>query len=383
MELAGTGDRPQRLRVGLGLPKALMPVCDAQRVEVPAHPARLRLDWNCVPLERGTHPLPPCHLEFASPLGFWEVRRWAELKGEVRVYPNLQSDRKQVAAMFLRRGGVGMQVRRQVGKGREFEKLRDYLPGDSAEDIHWKATAKRGRPVTKVFRIERTQEVYVLLDASRLSARIVGRSARAGEASGEVEEGNIPGRGATVLERHLTAALMLGMAAEQQGDHFGLVTFSDQVRHFLRARRGRAHHGACREAIYALQPRLVAPDFDEVCSYLRTRLRRRALLVILTALDDPVLAESFVRNVSLLSRQHLVLTGMIRPPGVGPIFAGAEAESVEDIYGRLSGHLRWHDLQELQRVLKHRGVTFSLLENERMTAELVSQYLEVKQRQLL
>jgi uncharacterized protein (DUF58 family) len=305
------------------------------------------------------------------------------LKGEVRVYPNLQSDRKQVAAMFLRRGGVGMQVRRQVGKGREFEKLRDYLPGDSAEDIHWKATAKRGRPVTKVFRIERTQEVYVLVDASRLSARIVGKSWRAKQAVEDTDGGELPGRGATVLERHLTAALMLGMAAEQQGDHFGLVTFSDQVRNFLRARRGRAHHGACREAIYALQPRLVAPDFDEVCSYLRTRLRRRALLVILTALDDPVLAESFVRNVSLLSRQHLVLTGMIRPPGVGPILAGAEPESVEDIYGRLSGHLRWHDLQELQRVLKHRGVTFSLLEHERMTAELVSQYLEVKQRQLL
>ncbi|HVR35425.1 MAG TPA: hypothetical protein VMS21_06190, partial [Methylomirabilota bacterium] len=54
MELAGSGNRPQRLRVGLGLPKVLLPDCDAQRVEVPAHPARLRLDWGCVPLERGT-----------------------------------------------------------------------------------------------------------------------------------------------------------------------------------------------------------------------------------------------------------------------------------------------------------------------------------------
>ena len=43
--------------------------------------------------------------------------------------------------------------------------------GDSLGDVHWKATAKRGHPVTKEFQIERTQEVYCIIDASRLSAR--------------------------------------------------------------------------------------------------------------------------------------------------------------------------------------------------------------------
>jgi uncharacterized protein (DUF58 family) len=64
-----------------------------------------------------------------------------------------------------------MHTQRQVGKGRDFEQLREYLPGDGYEDIHWKATAKYGHPVTKVFQIERTQELYVVLDASRLSGR--------------------------------------------------------------------------------------------------------------------------------------------------------------------------------------------------------------------
>jgi len=65
------------------------------------------------------------------------------------------------------------------GKGRDFEKLREYIPGDSLDDIHWKATAKRGHPVTKVFQIERTQEVYVILDASRLSGAPSGSPPRA------------------------------------------------------------------------------------------------------------------------------------------------------------------------------------------------------------
>ena len=50
---------------------------------------------------------------------------------------------------------------------------------------------------------------------------------------------------------------------------------------------------------------------------------------------------------------------------------------------RLGGHLQWHKLRELEKVLKRRGVAFSQLSNERLSADLVSQYLNVKRRQLL
>jgi hypothetical protein len=43
----------------------------------------------------------------------------------------------------------------------------------------------------------------------------------------------------------------------------------------------------------------------------------------------------------------------------------------------------WHNLRELQKVLQRRGVKFSLLGNEKLSIELVSQYLGVKRRQLL
>ena len=109
---------------------------------------------------------------------------------------------------------------------------------------------------------------------------------------------------ATTLERFVTAGLVLGLAAEQQGDLFGLLTFTNKVESFVRAKNGKAHFSACRDALYTLQPQVVTPDFDELCTFIRLRMRRRALLVILTSLDDPVLAESFVRNLELIRRQH-------------------------------------------------------------------------------
>ena len=110
---------------------------------------------------------------------------------------------------------------------------------------------------------------------------------------------------------------------------------------------------------------------------------RRALLIFLTSLDDPVLAEGFVRNLDLIRRQHLVVVNMLQPPGVAPVFSSPNVTTDDDLYERLGGHLQWQNLRELEKVLQRRGVRFSLLKNERLSADLVSQYLDVKRRQAL
>ena len=152
---------------------------------------------------------------------------------------------------------------------------------------------------------------------------------------------------------------------------------------FVPLKSGKNHFSSCRDALYTLQPQIVAPDYDEVCTFIRLRLRHRALLVFLTSLDDPLLAESFVRNVDLIRRQHLLLVNMLQPPGVSPMFTNPNLASIDDLYQHLGGHLLWHKLRELEKILQRRGVAFSLLQNERLSAELVFQYLNVKRRQLI
>ncbi|HAV65046.1 MAG TPA: DUF58 domain-containing protein [Verrucomicrobiales bacterium] len=383
MELANPTGRARQLRVGLDLPSGLGVTEPEQIVSIPAGQPVSLLKWACRPLQRGRFAIERVHLEAASPLGFWAMRTTVASQCELRVYPNLLDDRRGMAAMFLHRGALGIHAQRQMGKGRDFEQLRDYIPGDGMDEISWKATARRAQPVTKVFQIERTQEVYVIVDASRLSAREQPRPAAA-LPDGVDARGLEPDlESVTTLERYLTAALMLGLAAEQQNDHFGLITFAEQVKTFLRARSGRAHFDACRDELYTLQPRQVTPDFEELASFIRLRLRRRALLVFLTSLDDPVLAESFVKSMDLLCRQHLILVNMLPPPGVEPLFTSPDVRSINDVYDRLGAHHRWHQLRELEKVLRRRGVQFALLDNERMSPQLVSQYLGVKQRQLL
>jgi uncharacterized protein (DUF58 family) len=389
LELRVRNERQRRkqLRLALALPRAVQSPQEDLSVELPPGSEWSRLAWSCIPRRRGSMVLDAVHVESGSPLGFWAARKKLNTRCEVRVYPNLASDRKNLAALFLNRSTLGLHAQRQLGKGREFEKLREYVPGDGYDEVHWKATARRGKPITKVFQIEKTQEIYVVIDASRLSAREPVPSSKfqvSGSDDGPPELGtrNLE-LGTSILERYITAALMLGLAAEKQGDLFGLITFSDKVQKFVRAKNGKAHYNTCRDALFTLQPQIVSPDFDELCTFLRLRLRRRTMLFFLTSLDDPVLAESFARNMDLIRRQHLVLVNMIQPPGVEPVFTNPNVTTLDQLYQHLGGHLQWTKLRELETVLRRRGVQFSLLSNERLSAELVSQYLNVKRRQLL
>jgi len=386
LDLGNPTERARRLRVGLNFPESIDTTFAEQIVTLPAGQPTSRIDWSCTPRRRGRFHLDRVYLEGTSPGGLWAFRGSLPVACELRVYPNLLTERRGMAAMFLHRGSLGIHAQRQVGKGRDFEQLRDYIPGDGLDEISWKATARRGQPVTKVFQIERTQEIYVIVDASRLSARTqacVGASGPTRETASQVGAAQPAVESITTLERYVTAALMLGLAAEQQGDLFGLITFTDQVRTFLRARNGRAHFDACRDELYTLQPQQVTPDFEELASFIRLRLRRRALLVFLTALDDPVLSEAFVKSMDLLCRQHLILVNMLPPPGVEPVFSHDEVSSTDEIYERLGAHFRWQKLRELEKVLHRRGVEFAQLDNERLCPQLVTQYLGVKRRQLI
>jgi uncharacterized protein (DUF58 family) len=157
--------QPRSLRVALAWPRGIQTAAETLDAWLPAQSEWSRLAWPCTPLRRGNYRFAAAYVEGSSPFGFWGVRKTLPVQSEVRVYPNLLNERKSLAALFLNRGVFGLHAQRQVGKGRDFEKLREYVPGDDYSEIHWKATARRGKPITKVFQIEKTQEVYVIVDA--------------------------------------------------------------------------------------------------------------------------------------------------------------------------------------------------------------------------
>jgi uncharacterized protein (DUF58 family) len=377
--------RPLRVRLAV----ALAPDLETSEPSLTADfsgAVTVRLDWPVVAPRRGRFLITAGHAEVISPFGLWARRRILPLQGEVRSQPDLAGPMRRNAA-FLVQGSSGNRSQRSVGRGREFEKLRDYVAGDGMDEIHWRATAKRGHPITKVFQVERTQEVYVIVDASRLSGRILQTTPEvAHHGSAPLATGAAADRPSSpepLLEQFIQSALLVGAVAERQGDLFGLVTFADQPDSFIRASSGHGHYSACREKLVELKQRAVTPDFEELATFLRLRLRRRALLLFLTSLDDPVAAESFVKGIDLLRRQHLCAVVQPRPADAVPLYSDDRVATLDDAYEALAGHLQWQGVRELQAVLQRRGVTLVPAPAEGLAAALITRYLDVKRRQLL
>jgi hypothetical protein len=105
--------------------------------------------------------------------------------------------------------------------------------------------------------------------------------------------------------------------------------------------------------------------------------------VFLTALDDPFLAEAFVRDIRVLSRRHLVMVSVPEQSDIRPLFSGAPPDTPDQIYTKLAGHIEWAGLRELQKTLERQGVRLAIVNPSRLPAELARQYMDVKQGQLL
>src|SRR4051812_41692697 len=109
------------------------------------------VSYTITPSRRGALSLPPTALRTRGPLGLVAIQRAGAIAGSlVRVYPKLTDvARYELAARRSRGPDVAFAAIRALAPGTEMEGLRDSPPDEEYRRIDWKATARRGRPVTR------------------------------------------------------------------------------------------------------------------------------------------------------------------------------------------------------------------------------------------
>jgi uncharacterized protein (DUF58 family) len=373
-----TAQRCKQLRIGLAFPPEIDTPTPELDLLLTGPGSSAKVQWELLALERGSYQLSRAYVQTPSYFGFWDMRHSLPCNCELRIYPDLSREKNVLAPLFYRRGSIGTHQVRQLGKGREFEQLRAYVPGDNYSDIYWKGTAKRRYPVTMMHQIERTQELHVLIDISRRSARPLEQDISSAHQLGARFAAK------TVAERFIQAAMVLALAAEQQSDRCGLMTFSDQVHTTLPAKGGRGQFNLIRDALYTLQPRTVSPDYQELFVQVGNRIRQRSLIIILTDLAEPWLSESFAEAATSAARRHVILVHSLSSKEYQPLFRPQDSIThPDDLYRKLSGHMIWSELTQTTVQLKQQGIHLTSSTQDQLIADAVSSYLKVKKRQLV
>ena len=325
--------------------------------------ARHAAVYHLTPRQRGDFRFGDIYLRVYGRFGLTRQTISGAAAQNVKVYPSLTNN--ATFNLMARRGRLqqsGIRAARLQGAGREFESLRDYEPDDEMRRIDWKATARRGRLISRQYEVERSQTVFLVLD--------IGRTMLA-----EVD-------GVPKLDYAIQAALLLAYVATQTEDRIGLMVFSDTVKTYLPPKKGRAQVYAILEALYNVKATLIEPDYRAAFSELRMRWRKRSLLVCFTDLWDADSSRQAVAELATLQPRHLVAAVTLLDTKIQRA-AEREPNSPAAVYEKAVAGQILDERTKALGTLEQRGVLVVDSPAEKLSADLVNKYLEIKQRMML
>ncbi len=315
------------------------------------------------PTQRGDAVLGECYLRYQGKLRIAEKWVRAPLEQKVRIYPNLDEARRH-SLHLLRSRQLAVEKRRtQVrGIGREFESLREYQLGDEYRDICWTAAARRAKLVTRLYQVERSQTVWIVVDSGRLMRARVGNLSK--------------------LDLAVNAALSLTQVALYSGDRVGLVAYGRGIRRQLPAAKGSAHLRQVIEQLAQVREETAEADHLLLAGRLLTDQKRRSLIVWLTDLAETAMTPEVIEAASMMMPRHLVLFMVIGQPDLGKL-ASTRPEGESEMYRVAAAQEMMHRREMLLAKLRERGALAIEVNSGVVSPLLVNAYLQIKERSQL
>lgn len=229
---------------------------------------------------------------------------------------------------------LGVRRMRRRGGQREFDSLREYVPGDDPRQVDHKAFARRGTPMIKEYIEERGQELVILIDTGRR----MGATTSVGSS-----------RGWSKLDHALDAALQLAAVALQSQDRVGIALFDERLHEYLPAEKGMRHFERLRKSVYAAQPSSLESDLARALRELSGHHHRRALVLVLSEVADPY--EAPRQRAALLSgsKRHRLMFASLDDPAIRRAAIGIDVvRPAERVAALALREERRHSLAELR-----------------------------------
>ncbi len=338
---------------------------------LPAH-GRTELRYSVRPVKRGDFTFGDLNLRWNSPINLYTRQATVPAEVQVKVYPNLHEIKKyDLLARRDQLAEMGIHDIRMRGEGTTFESLRDYTPDDPYRSINWKATARRGKPISTDYEPERSQRVLIALDIGRMMRSPI-----------RVEEPDGITWNMAKVDFVINSVLLFAYVATLRRDEVGLLVFADHVQQYLATAGGKSQFHKILEAMYALQSQSVEADYAEAINYLRVRNRKRALVTIFTDLSGSRASDALAHYVPMLAPRHLPMVVTIRDPALSEE-AQQRPDSSDTVYRRAVAEQLIDERQHLMETLKQRGVLTLDVPAEKLTMAVVSRYLELKSRLMI
>ncbi|KCZ51775.1 DUF58 domain-containing protein [Hyphomonas pacifica] len=355
-----TGALPRRIEILLEVNETLEDM-----------PAKGLRGWNnrertyafgLTPLRRGMAQLIRLWSRWQGPLGLVQKRHLMELNRDIPVTPNIRWVKDEAIRLYSRDAEFGIKMQIDRGDGSEFDALREFTTGMDRRAIDWKHSARHRNLLAKEFRTERNHNIVFAFDTGRLMSEPLG--------------------GVPKIDRAINAGLLLSFVSLRNGDRTMIYGFDERpglMSGFLAGRRAFTKaQSLAAELDYSSEE----ANFTLALSNLSSRLERRSLIIIFSDFVDTISAELMLENVKRLTDRHLVLFATFEDEALADM-VDAQPLTTEDVSRAVIADTLMAERDIVLRRLQRMGVQVIETRPEEFGVELISRYIQIKQRDML
>ena len=325
---------------------------------------RLEISREVLPNRRGTFPMGPTMMRWRSRLGLLRMRTRTQFAQTVVILPAASMPQRRTGLTHRSlRDELGIKPKAARGEGREFESLREYVPGDDPRHIDWRASARHTRLQVRQFQTERHHTVMIALDTGRLMGARVD--------------------GASKLDHAINCGAALARVSAGFGDRVGFVAFDRQLRLFVRPRSGRSGAGAAVEATSALNPAPFEPNYRILVETLARNQKKRSLLVLLTDFVEGGASRDLEDYLAVLAKRHCVMLVAMRDRMLQEVEEREPDISHDRLYRRLALQDLVAERETALARISRFGAQVLDLDPAQITTPVLNRYLAIREAALI
>lgn len=166
------------------------------------------------------------------------------------------------------------------GIGLEFSDLRTYQYGDDVRTIDWITTAKGHGAYVKIFKEEKEQTVFFMLDVS--GSQDVGKE------------------GILKIDTAKEICGVLALSAIKEASQVGLYCFSDEKELYLKPESGMKQAYAIISKMYRLENKSLKTNLSEAIAFCLNIIKRKSVIILISDFID----QNYEHNLKALARKH-------------------------------------------------------------------------------
>ena len=322
---------------------------------------RKLINYMLRPTKRGEYEFGDIRVYVQSPLGLIS-RRYNYKQAEVLpVYPSfLQMRKYELMAISNRLTEAGVKKIRRLGHSLEFEQVKNYVQGDDYRTINWKATARQGNLMTNSYTDERSQQVYCIIEKSRVM--------------------KMPFEGLSLLDYAINASLVLLNIALLKEDKAGLITIAEKIGSVIPADRRHSQINKIMEVLYKEKTRYLETNMELLYSTIRNVIKQRSLVVFFTNFESMSALQRQLPFLKRIGRFHLLLVVFFENTELKKVSEKA-ADDVEGIYIKTIAEKFAYDKKLIVKELAKNNIQSILSTPQNLTITTINRYLELKAKQ--